>query len=317
VEALLTGQLEVLDRSSQSALPAGHPGFAQWQQRAFRNSYFRSSIAFWRDQWAQFARYRISFEDLPFSRRDGQESDDTFLTERVELDEAQTLALKSCALQTKTTPFAVCLAALGHVLSECSGRSTVALWSHLLNRVQPGTIGAVGFFINTHLLGIDVSTSVTWSDLIRSVNRVLSAALGHQELPLPFLWMALKCAPRFHSPFVLLDFRSEPRPTTVTGPSGLAVERLALPDPTTPRLSSLGVYVIDRQNTMEIAVTFRRAMFSSPGVLDFLRRLHQTIGNLIVDPEAPMAKRTAKERPPSPSMEEFLLLDSACIPLAE
>ena len=314
LEHLLSERSDAAAEPSPTVLPCGFPSFAEWQNRAFRTSYFRSSICFWRDQWARFARYRVSYEDLPFSRPAEQEADHRFATAHASLDESASAAVKAFAGDAKTTLYAVCLAALARVLSEYTGWSSVVVWTHLLNRVQPGTMHAVGFFNNTHILGIELPPSVTGRELVHQVGRVITAALAHQELPLPFLWRTLKCAPMYYDARILMDFRTlAPRaPTNESSP--LSIERLALPEPLTPRLSQLGIYVTDHGNTLQLSASFRAARFLESGIKDFLGQLRGALLDLVTDPDAPCRRPSTVDRAPQPGMGEFRLVDSAYIP---
>jgi hypothetical protein len=314
LQHLLSGRSDVATELSLGIPRCGFPAFAEWQNRAFRTSYFRSSISFWRDQWARFAPYRISYDDLPFSRSAVQESDYVFSTEHSTLEESESAALKAFAGEAKTSLFTVCLAALARVLSEYTGRSSVVVWSHLLNRVQPGTLNSVGFFNNTHILGFELPPSVTGRELVDQAGRVIAAALAHQELPLQFLWHTLRCVPMFYDSRVLMDFRVLAPRSPMTESSPVLVERLTLPEPVTPRLSSLGIYVTDRGDTIQISATFSRAKFSQSGVNDLLRDLRATILDLVTDPGAAFHRRSTVDRPRQSGMGDFLLLDSMCIP---
>jgi hypothetical protein len=310
------------------ARPTGHPAspstaetdfasFAEWQRRAMSTPYFRSSLAFWRDQWSKFARYRITLEDLPFSLPPPQTPNYTFATEEIRVDEAEATAVRQYAVTAKTTVFTVCLAAFAAVLSEYAGRSSVVIWSHLLNRVQPGTANSVGFFINTHILGIDVPPACTGNELVRQVSGVVRSALAHQELPLPYLWTQLRCAPRVGDPQVLLDFRAIDTTPMDAETNGLRTERLPLPDATTPRFSALGVTLIDDGHALLVAATYSSALFPTAGVRDLLQNLSVKLLHIANDPGAACRRSSGADRAPQPKMDEFILLDGSCIPLSE
>jgi hypothetical protein len=288
--------------------------FAAWQSQALQTSYFRPSISFWRDQWSQFARYRIPFDDLPFSLPPPDRPDYTFTTHTAYLASEEAAGLNAFAAKAHTTIFAVLIAALARVLGEYTGRSAVAIWSHLLNRVRPGTMGSVGFFAHTHLLGIDLSSPTTNRQLVQHVGRVVMAALSHQELPLPYLWSTLKCGPRFPDAQVLIDFKSA---ATSSSSSSLAVEPVALPEPTTPRFSALGVYVTERDNMIQISATYARCRFTETGVKTLLQDLRNTVIAILKDPDASCHTRSGPARVPHPRMNEFVLLDGARMPSVE
>jgi hypothetical protein len=313
MEHLLSGRSDGERQSSAAAIQA-FPSFAKWQNQALRTSYFRSSISFWRDQWARFARYRVAYEDLPFSRPPARQTDHAFATEHATLNEPEWADVKAFAGREKVTPFAICLAALARVLCEFSGRSSTAVWSHLLNRVQPGTLNSIGFFANTHILGIELTPGATRRELVHHVGGVIAAALVHQELPLQSLWRTLKCVPAFWDTRVLLDFRTLVPRSPLSESLRVRVDRLALPEPTTPRLSTLGIYVTDNGHRLELSATFWRARFSLSGITDLLNKLRVAILDLVTDPDAPCQRRSTAGPARQYGMEEFLLLDSTRLP---
>ena len=293
----------------------GFPEFAEWQRRMLATNYFRRSIAFWRDQWAGFAQYRIAREDLPFSVPLPERPELTFATERVALDATNAAGLRDFAASAGTTAFTICLAALASVLGTYTGRSKIAIWSHLLNRVQAPTQDAVGFFVNTHLLGIDLQSADTGRELIRHVAGVVASSLAHQELPLPCLWNALRCVPHVGDAQILLDFRALPPQSNEHGPV-VRVDRWSLPDQTTPRLSSLGAYVLDAGDRIELAVTYWTACFAKRGVEHFLSDLRQRILALVHNPDGLCDNGTGTKGAPNSRMGHFLVLDSECIPMS-
>jgi hypothetical protein len=314
---LLTCRPDPQIRARAEVAPLDCCAFAIWQNRALPTSYFRASIAFWRDQWAKFAPYRISYEDLPFSFHASREGSHTFAAEHTRLGESESAALRTAAIAMKTTVFTVCAAALASVLSEYVGRPTVAFWTQLLNRVQPGALDSIGLFVNSHLLGFDVPPEMTGRDVVRQASSVMAAALVHQELPLSYLWSALGCAPRFPDVQVLIDFRSTVVDPLAEDSSILRLERLELPEATTPRHSNLIIDILDDQGSIGISATYSTGRFSKSGVGTLLRDLQDTVARIAEEPDTACGKGTTQTRQPDPTMAEFVVRDSACIPLAE
>jgi len=169
LEYLLCGQSEREGHHGADETPLGFHSFAAWQRQTLPTPYFRRSIIFWRDQWARFARYRISFEDLSFSRPATQPLDSSFATERLYLNKEEANTLKAFARNRRSTLFTVFLAAFAIVLSDYTSRSSVVIWSHFVNRVRLGSMGSVGSFANTHILGIDLSAALTRTSFSMSV----------------------------------------------------------------------------------------------------------------------------------------------------
>ena len=132
--------------------------------------------------------------------------------------------------------FVIFLSALAIVLARYTGKPAVAIWSHLANRLQPNTLDVVGWFANTHILGIDLASNPTGEELLRQVHAVVAGAYSNQELPLPLLRRSVGPTPQVADATLLIDFTPARRPQ-LSGirRNALEMEDSPLPESTTPR----------------------------------------------------------------------------------
>ena len=215
------------------------------------------------------------------------------------------------------------LAACALALSHCTGKPAVAIWSHLANRRLPQTETAVGFFINSHLLGIDLSENPTGVELLGQVRRVVAGSLLHEQIPLLHLWRVLKCAPRFYDTAVLIDFLSE---AMLSGGGdfrvspGVEISIASLPDSLSPRFSALGLYIVEERARFSMSAQYAASRFQDDGVRELLENLKVLVLKLVTNADAlssqlvqdgNAAKNIGRS---SNEMEEFILLDKRLIP---
>ena len=312
-------------RVTQSPLALSDPlsslEFAAWQQSAFSSPYFDRALEYWRTQWITFASARVSFEDLPFSLTPPAEPDLVFRTEHDQICPAEAETIRSLARQSRTTPFVVFLAAFALTLHRYTGKPRIAMWGHFANRKQDSRASAVGWFANSHILGIDFSSHVTGAEFLRHVREVVVEALSFQELPLPFLWQTTRCSPRFGDVTPLLDYRVIPRADNNSDESAdrLQITRVDLPDSTTPRLSSLGVYLNDDRERIFMSLKFPGKRFPPEAIRQLLKDLVETALKLARNPavktsELVASEGTGERHTGQNVMSEFVLLDSSLIP---
>lgn len=311
-EQLYTARAGGRHLPTKSSVPSSLD-FAAWQHAACTSPYFDKAIRYWRNQWAEFAPARISFDDLPFALAPPSEPDLVFATERTEINAPDSAAIRNFARRNRMTPFVTFLAAFALVLGRYTGKPRVAIWGHLSNRQNPYG-SAVGWFANTHILGIDLSQRSDGLELLRHVRSVVSEALAFQGMPLPHLWRTLQCGPRFPDIVPLLDYRSNVNADcrAVGSSDRIEIRRVDLPDSRAPRLSALGVYVHDA-GSMLVSSKFSSKRFSREAIRRLLQEVTDTACDLVDSREELLAKRSSASgqtpRTTLRRMSEFVLVD--------
>jgi len=305
------------DNRTFSRRPASFsfPEFALLQRQKLSTNYFDPAIAYWRGQWADFASSRLVPEDFPFVRLSPSGRHHLFRTESADLDPDESRTLRDFALQSRATLFMIFLVAFSITLRTYTGKARLGIWSHLGNRLQTGAINGVGFFVHSHLLGMDLSGSPTVSELIRQARDVVRMAITHQEMPLPHLWNSLQCAPRFTDARVLLDFREASGSTVDEAPSALQIVKAELPESSSPRFSSFGAYIVGQEKQITISVQYDSGVFEHHGVKRFVSDFRQAVLDLL-NSNFKLSRIRMKEQTEqrSKSLGEFLVLQSGRIP---
>ena len=109
------------------------------------------------------------------------------------------------------TPFMALFAGFAAMLSAWSGQADLAVGSPVAGRDRTETQNLIGFFVNSLVLRLDLSTDPDFRSLVRSARQVVLDAYAHQELPFEKLVDALQPrrdlsrTPLFQAVLVLQD----------------------------------------------------------------------------------------------------------------
>ncbi len=276
LERELYGSPEALKEPAMS-----YPDFAKWQNQSFQTPRFQRSVRFWQGQWERFGDTRLRIQDFPFALAPPASPGSDCASSKMTLDPVCSGEARRAAAQQRITLFMLFLAVWALVLRQYTGKDRFPIWAHFNNRVRPETHELFGYLINTHIIGLDLSQTMTGRELIEQVRRSVLEAAAHQEVPLPQCWREIGAAPRFDDAFVMLDFRqgnAEGAPPHVT--------RASLPDIALPRLSKLGVYVTDHQETIDVDVVYWKNAFHADSVRLVPQHFRQMLLALIANPAA-------------------------------
>jgi len=326
---LLRREIECLYAHFADGAPApasprtSYPEFGAWQNQAFESEYFSRDLAYWEDHWRHFGSARIGARDLPFTRSTPQkQSGNDFATELAILDSSTVASLRAAARRSRVTLYVLFLAAFVTVLRHYTGKTKTALWCHCANRTTRERTEAIGFFVNTHLMGFDLTEDVAFRDLVADVATRQLETLRHQEMPLQHLWRTLNCVPRFGDSGIMLDYYAEPLilDPPATGGS-VTFMRGPFYGPTAPRMASIGVYVIDKGRELSIRSDYVAALYPSEAVVNMLEDLKDVALAFVANPDVrisnfPEIAGRYLDRPkiPRTDMSEFILLGSERIP---
>ena len=168
-------------------LPIQYFDFAVWQQRWLSAEILAGELAYWRE-----ALRGLQPLDLPTDR-----PRPPVVTSRGSVRSFALPAELSAELARGTrtagvTLFMTILAALGALLSRLTGRDDLAVGSPIANRGHRELEGLIGFFVNSLVLRIDLSSprdadgaagQLTFGALLTRVRSMALAAYAHQDLP--------------------------------------------------------------------------------------------------------------------------------------
>ncbi|MEV4504240.1 amino acid adenylation domain-containing protein [Streptomyces klenkii] len=100
-----------------------------------------------------------------------------------EVSAEQAARLKSYGAARKATQYMVLLAGFATVLSRWTGQQDVVIGTPAAGRLRPGTAEALGLFVNTLPMRVDLSGTPTFRELLGRVRELCLAVYPHQEFP--------------------------------------------------------------------------------------------------------------------------------------
>jgi Condensation domain len=289
------------------------------EEERSNTDYYDSSLQFWRNQWATFGTGRLAFEDLPFSLPKPKTPNATFRSEHLRLNLEETEHIRLSALQNNVTLYMFFLAAYIVVLRAYTGKDRIAIWAHFANRTHKDMQDAIGYFINTHIVGFDLRTCRSGKEVLNHARKTILESCVHQELALPLLWQTIRAYPRFRDAALLLDFYPEQK--EMRRLSELNVSEAELPDLGSPRFSNLGVYIQDKGHEIRFRAEYAAERFPQAAVANLLSDIRSAAMRLAQDPGSslnavsqPLERYERNKAPRSSAMNEFVVMDSDLLP---
>jgi amino acid adenylation domain-containing protein len=162
--------------------------YAIWQKRFLTSDLLRQQLDYWKQALAGYERL-----ELPSDRPRTAPADVVGKTVVVELPEEATAAMTALAWRARASPVIVVTAALVEALSAFSGQSDIVIGAIVSDRRRPELQDLIGFFANTVILRIGLSSSnLTFREIITRTRDAWMAADAHQDAPFQQIVGALK-----------------------------------------------------------------------------------------------------------------------------
>ena len=200
-------------RDLPPATGARYEDFAAWQRRRLTGKALSDLIHHWKSEWSAWRNDMLSTEALPGLGTARSRTSPHLWADTVTLSESATAAVKEFANRNAVTLYMMCLAAMCVMLRALTDRARVGVLAHYANRHVPEFDDVLGWFANSHPLGIDFSSDPTLAQVVSRMREEVIRGNQHQELPFPLLLQEmLKTDPKnpaFSPTLVSIDFRRE------------------------------------------------------------------------------------------------------------
>jgi amino acid adenylation domain-containing protein len=263
-----------------------HVDFANWQRKLLRTVASEDMVSYWKRQWLEFGHAQLAPADLPFSR--SQSSARSFAAgyESLNLGACLSEDLRDFARTHRATPYMVFVAAFGIVLRFYSNKKRIAIWANFANRMHIAAEGAVGWFGNTHILGMDLCSDPEVTRLIEQVGQTVLDSTAHQEIPLALLWSIFLRDPQgprrpFSEAYVSIDLAMEESSELTCG---LRIRPVLLRRKTTDQ--ALSVTLRDEEGKITIVAEYSEETFLKRGVQLMLGNLREILERFIRFPNS-------------------------------
>ena len=263
--------------------------FVLWQYQQAREGQFEADVEFWRQQWVRFESAQIWYRDIPFAQR--QRHSGTPGIERLFLDSAQSRRIRRFADNTQFGMRSTVLAAFAAWLARVTDKQMIALNMMCLNRSLPEHENTVGWFSNTHLIGLEIPTGTTSAKLIARAHAALLDAEAHQAIPPAFLWNRLGGIPKQGDASIFFTFISSIGLPPVCTQDGVSF--LPRPIPDIPGLQSpvgLSFVALDSEEGLLLTVNYSLDRFRPADIQEMLRSLKETLNWMSEHPQEPYSQ---------------------------
>ena len=159
-------------------LPIQYADYSVWQREWLTGDVFERQMRYWPEQLKDMPVLQLQ-TDFP------RPAVQTFHGASVQCEISSSVAdgLRKLGQQAQTTLFMTLLTAFYVLLARYSGQSDIAIGSPFAGRNRPELEEVIGFFVNSLVLRINHSGSLTYLDALQHVREVVLDALSHQDLP--------------------------------------------------------------------------------------------------------------------------------------
>jgi len=169
-------------------LPIQYADYAVWQRQWLAGAEGERQLAWWRQQLGGEQPVLALHTDRP-RRADGRYA---AALHSLLLPEELTERLRQQAQGHGATLFMALLTAFQALLFRHSGQTHIRVGVPIANRNRVETIGIVGFFVNTQVLGARLDGRMTLAELLMQTRDTALGAQAHQDLPFEQLVEALQ-----------------------------------------------------------------------------------------------------------------------------
>jgi hypothetical protein len=264
--------------------------FAAWQQKQASNSGFEKPAHYWKDQWAAFEGDQVWYRDLPFALQGTNSPTRNVGIDRIVLNKDMSARIEAFAEKSRSSFYMVMLAAFNLVMRARTSKSRIAIWSNFANRVLPGTDRLIGWFVNSHLVGVDMSSEPSGLEFLLGVKASVLGAASHQQIPTAVLWRSMPKVPIHSDLTIVLNTGAGPSAPQPDFPSGLKITRTSFPHIDTMKgQTGLHLNIVRRAGETTVFACYSRDRFIPGSVSELLMEYRSVIHNLIVRPTDPIS----------------------------
>jgi len=162
--------------------------FAVWQREFLSGETLEKQLAYWREQLTG----DLPVLDLPTDHPRPALQTFRGAQHLFTIPAATTEALRHLNRREGVTLFMTLLAAFKSLLYRYTGQEDILVGTPIANRNRQEIEPLIGFFANTLLLRTHLSADLTFSELLKQVQRVALGAYDHQDVPIEKLTEVLQ-----------------------------------------------------------------------------------------------------------------------------
>ena len=159
--------------------PIQYADFAYWQKQWLQGEVLHNQVNYWKHQLSG----SLPVVQLPFDRPRPTIQTFTGKKQFLAFPKALSQAVNNLNRQEGVTQFMTLLAVFKTLLYSYSNQEEIIVGSPVAGRNRAETERLIGFFLNTLVLGTNLSGNPTFRELLGRVREVALGAYAHQDLP--------------------------------------------------------------------------------------------------------------------------------------
>jgi len=278
---MLYAALNDQSRPALPSLPVQYVDYAAWQREWMQGDELEKQINYWREQLDN--EYAVL--DLPtdFPRPMVQSSNGGAVKLAVPEDTIE--RLQRYAQGQGATLFMALLTAFNVVLHRYSNQERINVGIPIAGRNRVETEPLIGMFINTVVIGTDLSGEPTFEELLGRVKDQSLGAFSHQALPFEKIVTELKPKRDLsRTPFFQVFFNLLNLPETSQQVSGLSIESLAAAEGDAHSKYDLNLYAKQIGKGLQFYMVYNADLFKRSTVERLLTHLNQYLSEVVSNP---------------------------------
>jgi amino acid adenylation domain-containing protein len=282
--------------SPLSPLTIQFADFALWQkERMEEPRNLARLLRYWKEQWSDFEFLDVK-ELAAVQRKSARASRFLSSLAAYKLGGELSARIRVFAQERGVTLYMFFLGTFSALLSACTRRKNIGVQGVFANRMQVETESLIGWFANTHLLGISVVPELTMEQLLHRVRDTVINASAHQEIPLELLRREIVFRDgqddnAWYGSWITFDLVEE---DTKAGPDTLALlNELSIRPVDVPgvKTEEKGLHLMVRAGADQIVINpeYSRDELLASDVESLLENFQLVIEHAITFPNAPVA----------------------------
>ncbi len=282
-------------------LPIQYADFASWQKQELPKI-IESQLPYWKTQLADLPSLNLPCvkRSYPEGNRDRNSTPNykgaTY--NFVALSPSLSNFLAAFNQQSEVTLFMTLLAALQTLLYRYTRQEDMAVGSPIANRNRAELEPLIGFFVNSLVLRVQLSSNLTFQELLAKVKQVTLDAYAHQDLPFDKLVQELHPERDLSKhPLFQVAVSLQNTPITALELPGLTLNLFEIENSTSKL--DLELHFWESSAGLEAQITYSTDLFDRSTILRMVGHLQTLLAGIITNPQQKLADLpilTASER---------------------
>jgi len=166
------------EESPLEDLPIQYADFAVWQREWLKGEVLERELEYWRKQLAGVEELKLPTDHLRPAVDSYRGAEHVFF-----IDAESAAALRDLSREEGVTLFMTLLAAFQALLYRYTGQKDIVIGTPIANRSRLELEGLIGFLINTLAMRTQLSSDISFRELLSQVREMALAAYSHDHVP--------------------------------------------------------------------------------------------------------------------------------------